>query len=146
MLRLSAGPRRAAGTGPTALRKRVARLIRQAGLQGWAAKRWKKTTIPDPAAAARADRIRRDFTADAPEAEHPLVRRHYLFGSGRGYVLSGWRPSSAWVDGGRVTAHNQRPCRNARSWSPGWKRSGAGPGLVSRRSTASLAARSASRY
>jgi transposase InsO family protein len=46
-------------------RKRVARLMRQSGLQGRAAKRWKKTTIPDPAAAARADRIRRDFTADA---------------------------------------------------------------------------------
>ena len=40
-------------------RKRVARLMRQSGLQGRAAKRWKKTTIPDPAAAARADRIRR---------------------------------------------------------------------------------------
>ena len=46
-------------------RKRVARLMRQSGLQGRAAKRWKKTTIPDPAAAARADKIRRDFTADA---------------------------------------------------------------------------------
>ena len=46
-------------------RKRVARLMRQSGLQGRAAKRWKKTTIADPAAAARADRIRRDFTADA---------------------------------------------------------------------------------
>jgi transposase InsO family protein len=46
-------------------RKRVARLMRERGLQGRAAKRWKKTTIPDPAAAARADRISRDFTADA---------------------------------------------------------------------------------
>jgi transposase InsO family protein len=46
-------------------RKRVARLMRQSGLQGRAAKRWKNTTIPDPAAAARADRIRRDFTAGA---------------------------------------------------------------------------------
>jgi len=46
-------------------RKRIARIMRQSGLQGRAAKRWKKTTIPDPAAAARADRIRRDFTADA---------------------------------------------------------------------------------
>jgi hypothetical protein len=43
-------------------RKRIARLMRQAGR---AARRWKKTTIADPAAAARADRIRRDFTADA---------------------------------------------------------------------------------
>jgi putative transposase len=46
-------------------RKRVARLMRAQGLQGRAAKRWKKTTIADPGAAARADRIRRDFTADA---------------------------------------------------------------------------------
>ena len=46
-------------------RKRIARIMRQSGLQGRAAKRWKNTTIPDPAAAARADRIRRDFTADA---------------------------------------------------------------------------------
>jgi transposase InsO family protein len=46
-------------------RKRVARLMRAAGLRGKAAKRWKKTTIPDPAASARADAIRRDFTADA---------------------------------------------------------------------------------
>ena len=48
-------------------RKRIARLMRSAGLAGRAARRWKKTTIPDPAAAARADRIRRDFTADAAQ-------------------------------------------------------------------------------
>jgi transposase InsO family protein len=46
-------------------RKRVARLMREAGLAGRAPRRWKKTTIPDPAAAARADAIRRDFTTDA---------------------------------------------------------------------------------
>jgi len=46
-------------------RKRVARLMRAAGIRGQAAKRWRKTTIADPAAATRADRIRRDFTADA---------------------------------------------------------------------------------
>jgi transposase InsO family protein len=46
-------------------RKRVARLMRRAGIRGRATKRWKKTTVPDPAATARADRIRRDFTADA---------------------------------------------------------------------------------
>lgn len=39
--------------------------MRHAGIHGLAAKRWKKTTIADPAAAARADLIRRDFTADA---------------------------------------------------------------------------------
>ena len=46
-------------------RKRVARLMRQARVRGRAPKRWKKTTIPDPAVAARADLVRRDFTADA---------------------------------------------------------------------------------
>jgi transposase InsO family protein len=46
-------------------RKRVARLMRTAGIAGKTPRRWRKTTIPDPAAAARADKIRRDFTADA---------------------------------------------------------------------------------
>ena len=48
-------------------RKRVARLMRRAGLAGRAPKRWRKTTIADPAAAARADAIRRDFTTDAAQ-------------------------------------------------------------------------------
>jgi len=60
--RIHAGLRR---QGRRHSRKRVARLMRQHGLRGRAPKRWKKTTIPDPAAAARADAIRRDFTADA---------------------------------------------------------------------------------
>jgi transposase InsO family protein len=46
-------------------RKRVARLMRSAGIAGKTPKRWRKTTITDPAAAARADQVRRDFTADA---------------------------------------------------------------------------------
>jgi transposase InsO family protein len=46
-------------------RKRVARLMRAAGIRGRAPRRWRKTTIAGPAAAARADQIGRDFTADA---------------------------------------------------------------------------------
>jgi putative transposase len=46
-------------------RKRVARLMRAAGLRGRTPRRWQRTTIPDPAAAARADLIRRDFAVDA---------------------------------------------------------------------------------
>jgi transposase InsO family protein len=46
-------------------RKRVARLMRAAGIRGKTPKRWRKTTVPDPAAAKRADKIRRDFSADA---------------------------------------------------------------------------------
>jgi transposase InsO family protein len=46
-------------------RKRVARLMRAAGLRGRTPHRWKKTTVPDPADAARADLIGRDFTINA---------------------------------------------------------------------------------
>ena len=46
-------------------RKRVARLLRAAGLCGRRPRRRKRTTVPDPAAAARADLIRRDFAVDA---------------------------------------------------------------------------------
>jgi hypothetical protein len=45
-------------------KKRVARLMRCAGLRGRVPRRWNKTTVPDPAAAARADLIRRDFTVN----------------------------------------------------------------------------------
>ena len=46
-------------------RKRIARLMRAAGLRGRTPRRWKKTTVLDPAAAARADLIRGDFTVNA---------------------------------------------------------------------------------
>lgn|GEM_PF-1031558 len=46
-------------------RKRIARLMRAAGVRGGAPKRWKKTTIPDPAAPTRADLICRDFSTNA---------------------------------------------------------------------------------
>jgi transposase InsO family protein len=39
--------------------------MRAAGLRGRTPRRWNKTTVPDPAAAARADLIRRDFTVNA---------------------------------------------------------------------------------
>ena len=58
-------------------RKRAARLMRRAGIRGRAPKRWKKTTVADPAAAARADPVRRDFTADAARSS-AVVRGHHL--------------------------------------------------------------------
>jgi transposase InsO family protein len=45
-------------------RKRIARLMRAAGLRGKAPRRWRTTTIPDPAAPMRPDLIGRDFTPD----------------------------------------------------------------------------------
>jgi len=46
-------------------RKRVARLMRAAGLRGRTPRRWKRTTIPDPVATARTDLVCRDFAVDA---------------------------------------------------------------------------------
>jgi hypothetical protein len=53
------------GRGRRHGRKRVARLMRCAGVRGQTPKRWKTTTIPDPTATEWADLNRRDFAADA---------------------------------------------------------------------------------
>ena len=49
-------------------KRRVARLMRAAGLEGRRKKRWRTTTIPDPAAERARDLIRRDF-APSPGAD-----------------------------------------------------------------------------
>ena len=64
-VRRTADPRRAAPQGPAARPQTGRPADAPAGLAGRAPKRWKKTTIPDPAAAVRADLIRRDFSLDA---------------------------------------------------------------------------------
>jgi transposase InsO family protein len=46
-------------------RKRIARRMRAAGVAGKSPRRWKTTTLPDPAAGQRPDLIERDFTVDA---------------------------------------------------------------------------------
>jgi transposase InsO family protein len=51
--------------GHRVARKRVARLMRAAGLRGKTPKRWRKTTVPDPSATVPLDRVRRDFSVDA---------------------------------------------------------------------------------
>jgi transposase InsO family protein len=48
-------------------RKRVARLMRAAGLAGKSPRRWRTTTIPDPNASSRPDLVERDFTTN-PDA------------------------------------------------------------------------------
>ncbi|MFF1615242.1 IS3 family transposase [Amycolatopsis sp. NPDC058278] len=48
-------------------RKRVARLLRAAGRAGRAPKRWRTTTVPDPAASTPADLIKRDFSCGASD-------------------------------------------------------------------------------
>ena len=48
-------------------RKRIARLLRAAGRAGRAPKRWRTTTVPDPAAHTPADLIKRDFSCSASD-------------------------------------------------------------------------------
>lgn len=45
-------------------RKRVARLMRAAGLAGKSPRRWRTTTIPDPNVSRRPDLVRRDFSVN----------------------------------------------------------------------------------
>jgi transposase InsO family protein len=54
-------------------RKRIARLMRAAGRAGRAPKRWRTTTIPDPAATLPTDLIARDFSC-AATAINPRLR------------------------------------------------------------------------
>jgi transposase InsO family protein len=58
-----------AATGHRHGRKRIARLMRTAGIAGRCPRRWRTTTIPDPAAEARPDLVRRDFGTDAAAAD-----------------------------------------------------------------------------
>jgi putative transposase len=47
-------------------RKRVARLMRAAGVQGVSRRKWVTTTTRDPAARSAPDLVRRDFRAEGP--------------------------------------------------------------------------------
>ena len=60
--------------------------MRQAGLRSRAAKRWKKTTIPDPAAAARADQVAWQRISTGAGAHGPRE-----FDWARIPVRTGWR-------------------------------------------------------
>lgn len=54
-----------AAQGDRHSRKRIARLLRQAGLSGQAPRRWRTTTVPDPDAVSPPDLIARDFSCNA---------------------------------------------------------------------------------
>lgn len=50
--------------------KRVARVMRGAGIAGYRRRRWVKTTVADPANQKVPDLLRRDFTASAPNVKY----------------------------------------------------------------------------
>jgi putative transposase len=56
-----------ADQGHTVSRKRIARLMRNAGLAGISRRKGIRTTVRDPRARAAADLVERDFTAEVPD-------------------------------------------------------------------------------
>ncbi len=125
--------------------RRVRRLARAAGVECVHPRPYVRTTLPDAQAReGLADLVNRDFR---PAAADQLWVGDITYSAQLAVMCSpAWGSACCLVIPGRVAAHNQRPSRNARSWSLGWNRAGAGLGSPSRRSIASLAARSASRY
>jgi putative transposase len=73
-------------------KRRVRRLMRQAGLEGRAKKRWRKTTVPDPAAEAAKDLIQRHF---GPGAE---IDRRYVGDITYVMTWEGWAYLATVID------------------------------------------------
>ncbi len=123
----------------------VRSIMRELGLEPCQPRPWRVSlTEGDGQEHGIPDLVKRDFTAAAPGEK---MVGDITYSAQLAVMCSrGWRSALGVVIGAGVAAHNQRSCRNARSRSPGRNRAGAGLGSVSRRSTASLAARSASRY
>ncbi|MEU9102260.1 IS3 family transposase [Streptomyces sp. NPDC048361] len=57
-------------SGEAVNHKRVARIMRESGIEGIRLRRRHRTTVPDPAAAKAPDLIGRDFTADEPNTKY----------------------------------------------------------------------------
>ncbi|XIG72329.1 hypothetical protein C1N81_44790 (plasmid) [Streptomyces sp. SGAir0957] len=57
-------------SGEAVNHKRVARIMRESGIEGVRLRRRHRTTVPDPAAAKAPDLIRRDFTAITPNTKY----------------------------------------------------------------------------
>ena len=64
-------------------RKRVARLMRAVGLRGKTPKRWRKTTVPDPAATVPLDLVRRDFAVDTTQITASMTKPNTSVRTGR---------------------------------------------------------------
>lgn len=71
--------------GATCGKRRVARLMRAAALEGRRKKRWRTTTIPDPAAERARDLIQRDF-APGPAADRRYAGDITYIGTWEGWA------------------------------------------------------------
>jgi hypothetical protein len=97
-------------------RKRIARLMRTAKIRGRAPKRWRTTTIPGPGT-ARADQIRRGFTADASNLNTRWCGDITYISTWEGGCT--WPPSSTSPPAGSSATRSPITC--APNWSaPPW--------------------------
>jgi hypothetical protein len=122
----------------------VRKLMRELGLEPCQTRPWRHSLTEQGPSGPIPDLVNRDFSATVPGAK--MVGDITYSAQSAVMCSPGGRCWSGRGDVGGGAAHNHRSSRNARSRSPGWNRAGTGLGSVSRRSTASLAARSASRY
>jgi len=87
-------------------RKRVARLMGRAGLEGVHRRRYRTTTRQDPRAAAAPDLVKRDFTASGPDQLWVADMTYVTTGEGWLYlatVLDAWsRRVVGWAMGDRL--------------------------------------------
>jgi putative transposase len=86
-------------------RDQVARLMRQAGIQGVSRRRRLRTTRPDPSAARPADLVKRDFTATAPNELWVTDLTYVPTWAGVAYVCFIVDAFSRTIVGWRVAAH-----------------------------------------
>ena len=121
----------------------VERLKRAHGWRGATRGRRVRTTVPDPAAARAPDLVRRQFKAPRPGQLHVA---DFTYSAQPAIMCCCGEEPWQGRRHGRGGAHNHRPWRKARSWSPGRNRVIGVPGSSRCRRAASLAARSASRY
>jgi HTH-like domain len=132
------------GDGEVISRKTVAKTMRKLHLVGVCPKRWRTTTLINHADAYPVDAAKRDW--DKGELNRVWVGDITYSAQPRVMCSPAGRPSRCMTIARGATAHNHRSCRKARSRSPGLNRVGAGLGSPRCCRTASLAARSASRY
>src|SRR6266511_1263908 len=89
--------------GISTSRKRVARLMRELVLQGRRKRRFKRTTTPDPQAAAAADLLKRAFGPAPSRSTGSGARTPPMSGPGRAGCT--WPPSWTW----RLAASSDGP-------------------------------------
>jgi putative transposase len=86
-------------------RDQVARLMRQAGVEGVSRKRRLRTTRPDPTAPRPADLVKRDFTAERPNELWVTDLTYMPTWSGVAYVCFIVDAFSRMIVGWRVASH-----------------------------------------